>query len=133
MMVVCLFYDFYGQVVLLILVGMVLIDEFVGEEQEMVVVMCIDVYNKIIVIKWFFIGGISECFIYFNQVFCFVIKIGVYGVILVYNYLFGFLVFLMVDMIFIKWMEEVGKLIGIVLIDVFVVGRRDYYSWCEVC
>ena len=34
-------------------------------------------------------------------------------------------------MIFIKRMEEAGKLIGIALIDALVVGRRDYYSWRE--
>ena len=116
---------------LLAAVGTALIDEFAGEEQEMVVAMCTDVHNKIIATKRLFIGGTSECSTYPNQVFRFAIKTGAHGVILAHNHPSGSPAPSTADMIFIKRMEEAGKLIGIALIDALVVGRRDYYSWRE--
>ena len=50
-------HDLYGQAASSTSVGTALIDEFAGEEQEMVVAMCTDVHNKIIATKRLFIGG----------------------------------------------------------------------------
>ena len=69
-------HDLYGQAASSTSVGTALIDEFAGEEQEMVVAMCTDVHNKIIATKRLFIGGTSECSTYPNQVFRFAIKTG---------------------------------------------------------
>ncbi|MCT2872438.1 JAB domain-containing protein [Limosilactobacillus fermentum] len=124
-------HDLYGQAASSTSVGTALIDEFSGEEQEMVVAMCTDVHNKIIATKRLFIGGTSECSTYPNQVFRFAIKTGAHGVILAHNHPSGSPAPSTADMIFIKRMEEAGKLIGIALIDALVVGRRDYYSWRE--
>ncbi|MDO4854988.1 MAG: JAB domain-containing protein [Limosilactobacillus gorillae] len=124
-------HDLYGQAASSTTVGTALIDEFAGEEQEMVVAMCTDVHNKIIATKQLFIGGTSECSTYPNQVFRYALKVGAYGVILAHNHPTGSPTPSTADMIFFKRMEAAGKVIGISLVDALVVGRRDYYSWQE--
>lgn len=113
------------------MVGRLFMDEYCGEVQESVTVLCTDVHNEIIARRQIFIGGSSQCSLYPDQVFRYALKHCASGVIIIHNHPSGNVEPSDNDLMMASRNERAGNTIGIRLVDFLIVGKDQYYSWRE--
>lgn len=113
------------------MVGLALMDEYYGEQQESVMVLCTDVHNEIIARQQIFIGGSSQCSVYPDQIFRYALQKCARGVIIVHNHPSGYSEPSDNDLAMAKRNERAGNMIGVQLVDFIIIGNDNYYSWRE--
>ncbi len=123
--------NLYGHAYSSTLVGKNFMNEYAGDQQESVVVLCTDVHNEIIARQQLFIGGRSQCSLYPDQIFRYALKNCAAGVIIVHNHPTGYSEPSDNDLMMCQRLERAGNPIGIQLIDFLIIGHNKYYSWRE--
>lgn len=121
----------YGKAYSSDMVGHAMINEYAGDNQESVMVICTDPHNDIIARKKMFIGGSIECRLYLDRIFRFALLHNACGLILVHNHPSGEVVPSECDEQFQRRVQRAGKLIGVRLLDFLIVGANHYFSWSE--
>lgn len=121
----------YGHAYSSTLVGQALLDEYAGDQQESVTIICTDVHNEIIAKQRLFIGGQSQCSLFPDQIFRYAIKNCATGVIVVHNHPSGRIEPSDNDLQMCRRIDRAGNTIGIHLLDFLIVGDESYYSWRE--
>ena len=124
-------HDLYGHAYSSTLVGQALLEEYAGDQQESVTILCTDVHNEIIAKQRLFIGGQSQCSLFPDQIFRYAIKNCATGVIVVHNHPSGNTMPSHEDIYVTKRIIETGDLIGIPLIDHIIIGDGRYTSMKE--
>lgn len=113
------------------IVGMNYIDQYAGDDQESITVLCTDVHNEIIAQRRLFSGGHGECSVFPDYIFRYAIKNCAHSIILVHNHPTGNVAPSDNDLRMCTRLERAGNLLGIHLLDFIIVGGTDYYSWRE--
>lgn len=121
----------YGHAYSSALVGETFVNEYAGENQETVTVLCTDVHNEIIARRQLFIGGQSQCALYPDQIYRYALKNCASGVIIVHNHPSGQIEPSDNDLLMCQRLEKAGNTIGIHLLDFLIIGNDKYYSWRE--
>ncbi|WP_251547228.1 JAB domain-containing protein [Limosilactobacillus caecicola] len=124
-------HELYGHAYSSSLVGNSFVDEYAGEEQESVTVLCTDVHNEIVARHQLFVGGRSQCSLYPDQIFRYALKNCAAGVIIVHNHPSGSIEPSDNDLLMCQRLERAGNTIGICLLDFIIIGQAHYYSWRE--
>lgn len=124
-------YRLYGHAYSTSLVGQAFIEEYRGESQESVTILCTDVHNEIIARQKLFVGGSSQCSLFPDQVYRYALKNNASGVIVVHNHPSGQVEPSDNDYQMCKRLDHSGRILGIHLLDFIVVGHDRYYSWRE--
>ncbi len=124
-------HDLYGHAYSSTLVGQALLEEYAGDQQESVTILCTDVHNEIIAKQRLFIGGQSQCSLFPDQIFRYAIKNCATGVIVVHNHPSGSIEPSDNDLQMCRRIDQAGNTIGIHLLDFLIVGSESYYSWRE--
>jgi DNA repair protein RadC len=124
-------HELYGHAYSSALVGKNFMEEYAGEKQESVTVLCTDVHNEIIARRQLFVGGRSQCCLYPDQIYRYALKNCASGVIIVHNHPSGQIEPSDNDLLMCQRLEKAGNTIGIQLLDFLIVGQERYYSWRE--
>lgn len=124
-------HNIYGHAYSSQMVGESFIEEYQGEEQESVTVVCTDIHNEIIARQRIFLGGSSQCSLYPDQIFRYALQKCASGVIIIHNHPSGNVEPSDNDLMMARRNEQAGNTIGIQLVDFLIVGHDNYYSWRE--
>jgi DNA repair protein RadC len=108
-----------------------MMDRLSGESQESLFVVGTDIHNDIIDIKKMFVGGLSECNVYPDQIFRRALLQSAHGIAVVHNHPSGTVEPSAADMAMIKRLENGCKLLGLTFLDFLIVARDNYFSWRE--
>lgn len=123
--------NLYGHAYSSALVGEAFIEEYAGDQQESVTILCTDVHNEIIARQQLFVGGQSQCSLFPDQIFRYALKNSATGVIVVHNHPSGNIEPSDNDLLMCQRIERAGNAIGISLLDFMIIGNKRYYSWRE--
>lgn len=123
--------NLYGHAYTSTLVGRTFVEEYAGDQQESVTILCTDVHNEIIAKQQLFIGGTSQCCLFPDQIFRYALKNCAMGVIVIHNHPSGIIEPSDTDLSMCQRVEQAGNAIGISLLDFMIVGGGKYYSWRE--
>lgn len=120
-----------GQAYSSMTLGKYLINEYAGDSQESVIVVCTDPHLNILARRKIFVGGKSECSSYPDCIFRYALLHNASGIILAHNHPTGDVDPSDQDELFMSRMRKAGRLIGVPLVDFFIIGHNEYYSWLE--
>lgn len=121
----------YGQAYSSMTLGKYLINEYAGDCQESVIVVCTDPHLNILARRKIFVGGKSECSSYPDCIFRYALLHNASGIVLAHNHPTGDVEPSDQDELFMSRMRNAGRLIGVPLVDFFIIGHDAYYSWLE--
>lgn len=113
-------------------VGYYLQDKFCGKEQEEVIALYLDSKNRIISEKLICRGTLNKSLAHPRDIFRWAIIHNAASFIIVHNHPSGDCTPSQQDIEFTKKLTAVSKLVGIDLLDHFVVSDTDYYSFREM-
>ncbi|MBB1085681.1 JAB domain-containing protein [Limosilactobacillus fastidiosus] len=102
-----------------------------GESQESLYLVGTDIHNDIIDIKQMFIGGLSECNVYPDQIFRRALIQSASGIAVVHNHPSGSVEPSSADRAMIKRLERGCQMLGLTFLDFLIVAQDNYYSWRE--
>lgn len=108
-----------------------LMEEWLGQTQEQLVAYALNVRNEILDQQVIFRGGNSECPIYMDQLFAFLLRTNAHGVIVAHNHPSGDEQPSAADQKFYEQLKAACQLMQIKLVDNLILGQSDYYSWRE--
>ncbi|KRL96428.1 JAB domain-containing protein [Limosilactobacillus equigenerosi] len=108
-----------------------LMEEWLGQTQEQLVAYALNVRNQILDQQVIFRGGNSECPIYMDQLFAFLLRTNAHGVIVAHNHPSGDEQPSAADQKFYEQLKAACQLMHIKLVDNLILGQVDYYSWRE--
>lgn len=108
-----------------------MMDRLSGENQESLYLVGTDVHNEIIDIKQMFVGGLSECNVYPDQIFHRALLQSANGIAIIHNHPSGNVEPSTADMRMMKRLERGSKLLGITFLDFLIVSQDNYYSFRE--
>lgn len=120
-----------GQSYSSMMVGHTMIEEYAGDNQESVTVICTDPHNDIIAKTKMFKGGEVECRLYLDRIFHYALLHNACGIILVHNHPSGDVAPSDCDEQFRNRVAKAGRLLGVPLLDFVIVGADCYFSWAE--
>lgn len=93
--------------------------------------ICTDPHLKILAKRKIFIGGKSECSSYPDCIFRYALLHNASGIVLAHNHPTGEIDPSDQDELFLNRMRKAGRILGIPLVDFFIIGNDQYYSWLE--
>lgn len=108
-----------------------MMDRLSGENQESLYLVGTDVHNEIIDIKQMFVGGLSECNVYPDQIFHRALLQSANGIAIIHNHPSGNVEPSAADMRMMERLERGSKLLGITFLDFLIVSQDNYYSFRE--
>lgn len=123
--------DLCGRAYSSMMVGQEMIEEYAGDNQESVMVLCTDPHNDILAKRKMFMGGSVECRLYVDHIFRFALLHNACGLILVHNHPSGDVAPSDCDEQFRSRVQKAGQLLGVRLLDFLIVGADHYFSWSE--
>lgn len=123
--------NLYGHAYSSTMVGKAFLNEYAGDQQESVTILCTDIHNEIIAKQRLFIGGQSQCSLFPDQIFRYAIKNCAAGVIVIHNHPSGCVEPSDNDLQMCRRIDQAGNTIGIHLLDFLIIGNERYYSWRE--
>ncbi|GEK87969.1 DNA repair protein RadC [Alkalibacterium putridalgicola] len=112
-------------------VGKLLLEELKGLQQELVVGLFLNTKNEIIKKETIFKGGLNSSVAHPREIFKAAIKYSSARIIIAHNHPSGNPEPSDADLRFTERMCEVGKIVGIELLDHFIIGEDQYISLKE--
>ncbi|MFO8070142.1 MAG: DNA repair protein RadC [Alkalibacterium sp.] len=112
-------------------VGKLLLEELSGLQQELVVGLFLNTKNEIIKKETIFKGGLNSSVAHPREIFKAAIKYSSARIIIAHNHPSGNPEPSEADLAFTKRMSEAGKIVGIELLDHFIIGEDRYVSLKE--
>ncbi len=104
---------------------------FADEEQECFYVLYLNQQKKVICEKLLFKGTINYSIVHPREVFKEAYLTGATSFICIHNHPSGNVTPSKQDMLLTKQLQEIGKIMGIVLDDHLIIGLKNYYSFFE--
>ena len=123
--------QFVGEVLNSSQLGQRLIDDLRYLGQERVEVLLLDNQHRITLRQLVFQGTLNQCPVHPREIFQLAVLHEAAGLILAHNHPSGAVDPSSEDLAFVRRVAECGKLMGIPLLDGFVVGTTTYFSWRE--
>ncbi len=120
-----------GQVVSSYALGQDLILEMKDLNQEQLIAIYLNTKNEIIKKEVLFVGSLNQSIAHPREIFKGALKVSAASLILAHNHPSGNLTPSTHDIAFTKRVEEVGKLMGIEVLDHFIIGQENYLSLKE--
>lgn len=112
-------------------VGTYLLDKFAGHKQEELWAIYIDNSNHIIAEKKLFQGTLDKSIVHPREVFRWAVIYACAGFFVVHNHPSGNLLPSKSDIELTEMLHEAAKLFRIEFLDHFIVGKGNYFSFCE--
>lgn len=106
-------------------------NEMISLTQEHFVVLYLDAQNQLIEQKTIFIGTLNKSIVHPREVFKWAVKLSAAAIILTHNHPSGIVSPSNDDVEITDNFIEIGKLMGITIIDHIVVGKDKYFSMRE--
>ncbi|WP_235808307.1 JAB domain-containing protein [Levilactobacillus senmaizukei] len=123
--------QFVGQVLSSSQLGQCLIDELRYLGQERVDVLLLDNQHRILLRQPVFQGTLNQCPVHPREIFQLAVLHEAAGLIIAHNHPSGSVTPSTEDLAFVRRVVQCGELMGIPLLDAFVVGATTYFSWRE--
>ncbi|KRM13482.1 DNA repair protein RadC [Paucilactobacillus suebicus] len=111
--------------------GQILVDEFQDDYQENLCLFCLNVRHMIVRQQVVFRGTLTTCPVHPREIFAEAIEAHAESIIIAHNHPSGMTKPSENDIEFTKRLVECGELLGIEVLDSFVVGDKDYLSMKE--
>ena len=99
--------------------------------QEHVIVICLNSQNEVLQLEELFIGSLTESIVHPREIFNVAIRVAAAKIIIAHNHPSGNCRPSNADLQLTKRLIEAGQLLGIPVIDHFIVTKRNYYSISE--
>lgn len=112
-------------------VGEKLITEFRNDQQENLCLICLDVKHRIISQQIIFKGTLTTCPVHPREIFAVALEQHAESILIAHNHPSGMTEPSTNDIEFTHRLEQCGQLLGINLLDSFVIGQCDYLSLRE--
>jgi len=112
-------------------IGAVLAQDFADLEQEQLQLLCLDTKNQIIKRQIVFQGTLNSCPAHPREIFQVALTTATARIVIAHNHPSGDVTPSEKDVEFTKRLQLAGEVIGIPLLDSFVVGVNDYFSFAE--
>lgn len=112
-------------------VGQVLIDIFCDDFQENLCLICLDVKHRIIRQQVVFRGTLTTCPVHPREIFAIAIECHAESIVVAHNHPSGVTEPSQNDIEFTHRLRDCGQLLGVTLLDSFVIGQSDYLSMRE--
>lgn len=112
-------------------IGEILVEQFQNDLQENLCLLCVDVKHRIISQQVVFTGTLTTCPVHPREIFAIALEKRAQAVIVMHNHPSGSVEPSENDLEFSKRLAECGELLGIELLDSFIVGHNDYLSMRE--
>lgn len=112
-------------------VGENLIAEFRNDQQENLCLLCLDVKHRIISQQVIFKGTLTTCPVHPREIFAIALERHAETILVAHNHPSGMVEPSKNDIEFTKRLDQCGQLMGINLLDSFVIGQQDYLSMRE--
>ncbi|AVK60768.1 DNA repair protein [Lactobacillus sp. CBA3605] len=121
----------FGQVYGTQQLGAQLIQEFTGLDQEQLVLLCLNTKNQIIKQKIVFQGTLNACPVHPREIFRVALDSPTARIVIAHNHPSGDPEPSSKDTEFTQRLVASGNLLGVPVLDSFVVGATDYISFAE--
>ncbi|WP_137597548.1 RadC family protein [Paucilactobacillus kaifaensis] len=112
-------------------VGENLISEFRNDQQENLCLICLDVKHRILSQQVVFKGTLTTCPVHPREIFALALEQHAESILVAHNHPSGVVEPSKNDIAFTKRLNQCGQLLGINLLDSFIIGQRDYLSLRE--
>lgn len=121
----------YGQILSSFQLGQDLIFQMKDLQQEHLIAIYLNTKNEIIKKETLFVGSLNQAIAHPREIFKGALKASAASLILAHNHPSGILTPSQHDLSFTKRIVQIGKLMGIPLLDHFIIGQDDYLSLKE--
>jgi DNA repair protein RadC len=105
--------------------------DFAGLGQEQLLLLCLGTKNQIVKRQVIFQGTLNACPVHPRELFQAALRTNTARVVIAHNHPSGDATPSKRDAAFTKRLQDCGELLGIPLLDSFVVGETDYFSFAE--
>lgn len=112
-------------------VGENLISEFRNDQQENLCLICLDVKHRILSQQVVFKGTLTTCPVHPREIFALALEQHAESILVAHNHPSGVVEPSKNDIEFTKRLNQCGQLLGITLLDSFIIGQQDYLSLRE--
>lgn len=112
-------------------IGAQLAHDFANLEQEQLILLCLDTKNQIIKRQMVFQGTLNSCPAHPREIMQLALTTATARIVIAHNHPSGDVVPSKKDVEFTKRLQLAGEIMGLPLLDSFVVGANDYYSFAE--
>ena len=123
--------EVFGQVLNSQVFGKYLQNLMGNNSQEELVLFCLNIKNQIIAQKIVFIGSVSESLACPREIFHYAIKAMASSIVIAHNHPSGHCQPSQNDFLLTKKVKTAGEIVGIELLDHFIVSHSDYISFRE--
>lgn len=121
----------YGHVVSSCDFGEYLVTSMGSEVQEQLQIYCLNIRNQIVSKKTIFIGGVSEAMSHPREIYHEAVRHLATSIVMVHNHPSDHIQPSARDLEITKRIQDVGELMGIPLLDHFIVSPHHYFSFKE--
>ncbi|MFD1548265.1 JAB domain-containing protein [Levilactobacillus fuyuanensis] len=121
----------YGEVVASSQIGESLMDDLRYAPQECLEVLALDTKHQVIDRQTVFVGTLDNCPVHPREIFRLAILTGAAAIVVAHNHPSGLADPSPNDLTFMRRLAECGQLMGIPVLDGFVIGLRTYFSLRE--
>ncbi|MFB9770184.1 JAB domain-containing protein [Lactiplantibacillus modestisalitolerans] len=112
-------------------VGAQLTHDFANLEQEQLILLCLDTKNQIIARQTVFQGTLNSCPAHPRELLQRALARATARIVIAHNHPSGDVTPSKKDVEFTKRLRLAGEIVGIPLLDSFIVGANDYFSFAE--
>lgn len=124
-------HEVYGQVLSSFEFGHYLIALMGKEEQEQLQVFCLNIKNQIIATKTIFKGGVADSMAHPREIYYYAIQHLATSIVMVHNHPSDHIKPSANDLALTKQLQSAGELVGIPVLDHFIVSPHHYFSFKE--
>lgn len=111
--------------------GAGLANDFATFEQERLLLLCLDTKNQIIRQRVVFQGTLNSCPAHPREILQAALSTATARIVIAHNHPSGDVTPSKKDVAFTKRLQMAGEIVGIPLLDSFVIGANDYFSFAE--
>lgn len=112
-------------------IGVELIEQLRNDVQECLILFCLDVKHQIIFQQMVFKGTLSTCPVHPREIFAVALEHHAESILVAHNHPSGSVTPSQNDILFSKRLDQCGDLMGIELLDSFIIGDGNYLSLRE--
>ncbi|MFZ2353402.1 RadC family protein [Paucilactobacillus nenjiangensis] len=112
-------------------IGLELVEQLRDDVQECLVLFCLDVKHQIVAQQVVFKGTLSSCPVHPREIFALALEHRAESILVAHNHPSGSVEPSQNDILFSKRLDQCGDLMGVELLDSFIIGDGDYLSLRE--
>lgn len=112
-------------------IGAQLAHDFANWQQERLLLLCLDTKNQIVKRQVVFQGTLNSCPAHPREIMQTALTVPTARIVIAHNHPSGDVTPSSKDVEFTKRLSAAGRIVGIPLLDSFVIGGNDYFSFAE--